>query len=114
MINRFLTPARLGVLFFAVFAVLAAGAGIYQVYWAQPGDRCEKGGRWWWADRRECVTPIVIADITGRKAGQSRAEASAENNRDLVAIEHRLAAEKRARAEATEAERKRVAETTGG
>lgn len=114
MINRFLTPARLGVLFFSIFAVLAAGAGIYQVYWGQPGDRCEKGGRWWWADKRECVTPIAIADITGRKPGQTRAEASADNNRDLVAIEHRLAAEKRARAEATEAERKRVADVTGG
>jgi hypothetical protein len=114
MINRFLTPARLGVLFFSIFAVLAAGAGIYQVYWGQPGDRCEKGGRWWWADKRECVTPIAIADITGRKPGQTRAEASADNNRDLVAIEHRLAAEKRARAEATEAERKRVADVAGG
>ena len=114
MINRFLTPARLGVLFFAIFAVLAGAAGIYQVYWAQPGDRCEKGGRWWWAEKRQCVTPLVIADITGRKAGQSRAEASDANNRELLAIEDRLAAEKAARAEATEAERQRVATVTGG
>lgn len=113
MIKRFLTPARLGVIFFAVFGLLAAGAGLYQVYWAQPGDRCEKDGRWWWAEKRQCFTPIAIADITGRRPGQTRAEASADNNRELVAIEDRLAAEKRARAEATEAERRRVADVTG-
>ena len=72
-----------------------------------------KGGRWWWAEKRQCVTPIAIADITGRRPGQTRAEASADNNRELVAIEDRLAAEKRARAEATEAERQRVANATG-
>ena len=114
MINRFLKPARLGVLFFAIFGVLVAAVGVYQVYWAQPGARCEKDGRWWWAEERRCITPVAIADITGRQPGQSRADASADNNRELVAIEDRLAAEKRARAEATEAERRRVAEVAGG
>ncbi|WP_292259313.1 hypothetical protein [Brevundimonas sp.] len=113
MIKRFLTPARLGVLFFLLFGLLAGGAGLYQVFWGNPADRCETSGRWWWAEQRRCVTPVAVADITGRKAGQSRAEASADNNRELVAVEHRLAAERRARDEATRAERARVAAETG-
>ena len=113
MMKRLLTPARLGILFFVVFGLLAGGAGLYQVYWAQPGDRCEKSGRWWWAEQRRCVTPLAIADITGRQPGQSRAEASAQNNRELVAIEDRLAAEKQARDAATRAERARVEAETG-
>ncbi|RZJ44000.1 MAG: hypothetical protein EON87_10925, partial [Brevundimonas sp.] len=55
-----------------------------------------------------CAQPISIAEITGRPIGQSREEASANFNRELIAIEDRLAAEKRAQAEATQAERDRV------
>jgi hypothetical protein len=44
---------------------------------------------------RICAQPISIAEITGRPNGVSRAEASAEKNRELIRIEDQLAAQTR-------------------
>lgn len=103
--NRFLTMRRLSILFGGIFVVLALGAVAYQRFYVAPEDRCEAQGRWWYAEEQRCVTPTYLPDITGRPAGVTRAEASDERNRELLAIEDRLAAERAARAAATERDR---------
>ncbi len=107
--KRFLTIRRLSVLFFGIFGLMIAGVFVFQHYWMEPGERCEAEGKWYDMESRICAQPISIAEITGRPIGVSRAEASAEKNRELIEIEDQLNAEKRARAAATEAERARVA-----
>jgi len=111
--NRFLTMRRLSILFFSLFAVLVLGAVAFQRFYVAPADACEQSGRWWYAEGRECVQPISIAEITGRPIGVTRAEASNEKNRELIAIEDRLAAERAARVAAIERDRADYAEKTG-
>ncbi|WGM32872.1 hypothetical protein [Brevundimonas sp. NIBR11] len=111
--NRFLTMRRLSILFGALFAVLALGAVAYQRFYVAPEDACTRSGRWWYEEGRECVQPIYLPDITGRPAGVTRAQASDEQNRELLQIEDRLAAEKAARAAATERDRADYAAKTG-
>ncbi|WP_312781178.1 hypothetical protein [Brevundimonas sp.] len=107
--KRFLTIRRLSVLFFGIFSLMIAGVFVFQRYWMEPGERCEAQGKWYDIESRICAQPISIAEITGRPIGVTRAEASAEKNKELVAIEDQLSAQKRARDAATEAERARVA-----
>ena len=95
--HRLLTMKRLSVLFLATFAVLVGGVFAYQALVVAPGERCEAGGRWWDPGSGICAQPISIAEITDRPIGQSRAEASDAKNRELIAIEDRLAAERAAR-----------------
>ena len=111
--NRFLTTRRLSILFFGLFAVCVAGAFAFQRFYVAPADACAQSGRWWYEEGRECVQPIYLPDITGRPAGVTRAEASNEQNRQLLAIEDRLAAERVARAAATERDRADYAAKTG-
>ncbi|WP_428151469.1 hypothetical protein [Brevundimonas sp.] len=111
--NRFLTMRRLSILFFGLFAVFVAGAFAFQRFYVAPADRCEQSGRWWYEEGRECVQPIYLPDITKRPAGVTRAQASDEQNRELLAIEDRLAAEKAARTAATERDRADYAAKTG-
>ena len=106
--KRFLTIRRLSVLFFSLFAVMVAGIFVFQRYWMEPGERCEAEGKWYDIESRICAQPISIAQITGRPIGVTRAQASAEKNKELVKIEDQLNAEKRARDAATAAERVRV------
>ncbi|MBX9803190.1 MAG: hypothetical protein K2Y04_10550 [Caulobacteraceae bacterium] len=105
--NRLLTMKRLSILFLSIFAVLMAGMFAYERLVVAPGDRCEAGGKWWDAEGKVCAQPISIAEITGRPNPGERAAASAEKNRELVAIENRLAAEQRARD--ADADRQRAA-----
>ena len=105
--NRLLTMKRLSILFLSIFAVLLAGMFAYENLVIAPGDRCEAGGKWWDPQGRECAQPISIAEITGRPNPGERAAASAAKNRELVAIEGRLATERRARD--ADAERQRAA-----
>ena len=105
--HRLLTMKRLSILFLATFAVLMAGMFAYERLVVAPGDRCEDGGKWWDADARICAQPISIAEITGRPNPGERAAASAEKNRELVAIEDSLAAQKQARD--ADADRQRAA-----
>ena len=107
--KRFLTIRRLSVLFFGIFGLMLIGVFVFQRYWMEPGERCEAEGKWYDMESRICAQPISIAEITGRPIGVSRAQASAEKNKELVKIEDELNTEKRARAAATEAERARVA-----
>ena len=90
--HRLMTMKRLSLLFVGVFGVMMLGLFVYQSYWAAPGERCEKSGRWWDMESRTCAQPISIAEITGRPIGVSREEASAQKNRELAAIERQLAA----------------------
>ena len=95
--HRLLSMKRLSILFLSIFAVLLAGMFAYERLVVAPGDRCEAGGKWWDPETRVCAQPISIAEITGRPNPGERAAASAEKNRELVAIEDSLAARKRAR-----------------
>lgn len=105
--HRLLTMKRLSVLFLSIFAVLMAGMFAYERLVVAPGDRCEAGGKWWDPETQICAQPISIAEITGRPNPGERAAASAEKNRELVAIEDSLAAQQRARD--ADRERQRVA-----
>ena len=105
--HRLLTMKRLSVIFLATFAVLLGGMFAWRALVIAPGDRCEADGGWWDPDATICAYPISIAEVTGRPIGQSRAEASDAKNRELIAIEDRLAAAKAARD--ADADRQRVA-----
>ncbi|MGZ9115231.1 MAG: hypothetical protein ACXW3K_11475 [Brevundimonas sp.] len=105
--NRLLTMKRLSILFLATFAMLVGVMFAYESLVVAPGDRCEAGGKWWDPDGRVCAQPISIAEITGRPNPGQRAAASAEKNRELVAIEDSLAAQQKARD--AEADRQRAA-----
>ena len=105
--HRLLSMKRLSILFLSIFAVLLAGMFAYERLIVAPGDRCEAGGKWWDPGTRVCAQPISIAEITGRPNPGERAAASAEKNRELVAIEDSLAARKRARD--ADADRQRAA-----
>ncbi len=105
--HRLLSMKRLSILFLSIFAVLLAGMFAYERLIVAPGDRCEAGGKWWDPETRVCAQPISIAEITGRPNPGERAAASAEKNRELVAIEDSLAARKRARD--ADADRQRAA-----
>lgn len=111
--KRLLTMRRLSTLFLGVFGVLVAGAFAYQAYWTEPGDRCEASGRWWSTEGRICAQPISIAEITGRPNGISRADASAEKNRELIRIEDELASVKLARDAEAEVQRERLRTVQG-
>jgi len=95
--HRLLTMKRLSVIFLTTFAVLLGGVFAYRALVIAPEDRCETGGGWWDRETEICARPISIAEITGRPNGQSRAEASDAKNRELVAIEDGLQAQKAAR-----------------
>jgi hypothetical protein len=100
---------RLSILFLSIFAVLLAGMFAYERLVVAPGDRCEAGGKWWDPETKVCAQPISIAEITGRPNPGERAAASAEKNRELVAIEDSLAARQRARDADTERQREALA-----
>ena len=89
--NRFLSMKRLSILFLGLFAVLVTGTLVFQSYWLDPGERCEKGGKWYDVGSRTCATPIYIPDITGRPAGVTRAQASAAKNEELLKLEAEVA-----------------------
>lgn len=103
--TRFLSMKRLGILFCSLFVVSLIGMFAYQHFYVDPEKKCVAEGRWWYAEGHECVTPTYLPDITGRPAGVSRAEASNAKNRELVEIEHRLAAEEAARRAQTDRDR---------
>lgn len=94
--HRFLSMKRLTILFFSVFAVLVTGTVVFQSYWLDPGERCEKDGKWYDVESRTCAVPIYIPDITGRPAGVTRAEASNAKNRELLGLEREVANERQA------------------
>lgn len=105
--HRLLTMKRLSVLFLGVFAVLLGVTFTWQALVKAPGDRCIADGYWWDPDTRICAQPLSIAEITGRPNGVSRAQASDEKNRELIAIEDQLAARQAARD--ADADRQRAA-----
>ena len=95
--NRFLTMKRLSLMFVVLFGLSVSGMLAYQHFRIDPERKCEKSGQWWFAEENRCLTPLYLPDITGRPEGVSRAEASNEQNRELLEIEARLAQEKAAR-----------------
>lgn len=106
--HRFLTFRRLGILFAGLFALSLVGIFIFQKFWVAPGERCEARGAWYDIESRTCATPIYIPDITGRPAGVTRAQASAEKNAELVVLERQVAEERAARQADTDAQSARL------
>lgn len=111
--KRFLTIGRLSILFAALFIVSLGGLFAWESYYKAPADRCAEKGQWWYPEERRCLTPIYLPDITGRAPGVSRAEASAQKNRELVQLEHEIAAEKRAAQAETDRQSARLREAEG-
>jgi hypothetical protein len=108
--HRLLTMKRLSVLFLCTFAVLVGATLAWQALVKAPGDRCVANGGWWDPDKVVCAQPLSIAEIegiTGRKVGETRAQASDRKNRELIRIEDELDAQQKARD--ADAERQRVA-----
>ena len=85
------TLNRLKWIFLGLFAIGCAGVWIYHLFWVWPGDRCEASGRWWDGDTRTCAQPIYIPDITGRRPGESREEASLRVAAEQAARERQAA-----------------------
>lgn len=107
---------RLSVLFLCTFAVLVGVTLTWQALVKAPGERCLADGGWWDGDQRVCAQPLSIAEIeniTGRKAGETRAQASDRKNRELIEIEARLDAEQAARDADADRQREALAAATG-
>lgn len=94
--KRFLSMKRLSIMFVSLFTVSTGAMLIHQHFWLSPAERCESSGRWYFAAERTCVTPIYIPEITKREPGQSRVEASAARNREVVQLEAEAARQKAA------------------
>jgi hypothetical protein len=107
--HRLLTFKRLSVIFLGLFALSVAGIFAYDALVRAPGERCEASGKWWDAEGRECAQPISVAEKIAEleSLGLSRAEASAQRNRELISIERQLAANEKA--VAADADRQRAA-----
>ena len=71
------TLQRLKLIFLAAFAILTAGALIWQVGWIWPEKNCEKAHKWWDGSQRVCAQPVLISDITGRVIADPQARAEA-------------------------------------
>ncbi|KPF84685.1 hypothetical protein IP78_00815 [Brevundimonas sp. AAP58] len=106
--RRFLTFPRLALLFSVLFALSVGTVFLFDRFWIGPEQACEQSGRWWYPEERQCLTPIYLPDITGRPAGVTREQASDEANRELLAIERRLAAEDAARDAAIQRQREEL------
>ena len=57
---------QIKIFFLILFAAITAGLYAYHFIWVKPGLECEKAGRWWYNETRECGIPVRISDITGR------------------------------------------------
>ena len=111
--KRFLTIRRLSILFVVLFGLSLGGLFAYTHFVTGPIEKCAEKGQWWYPEEKRCLTPIYLPDITKRAPGVSRAEASAEQNRELVRIERELAAEKRARQTETDRQSAALREAQG-
>ncbi|HEV2081430.1 MAG TPA: hypothetical protein VGR32_03145 [Brevundimonas sp.] len=107
--HRLLTFKRLSVIFLTAFAACFALILAYEHFVRAPGERCEEQGKWWDPEGRVCAQPISVAEkIAELEAlGLNREQASAQRNRELVAIEDQLAANEKA--VAADADRQRAA-----
>jgi hypothetical protein len=61
MINR-TTVAFMGVFLVACLAALA-----YHIFFLWPRQDCDQRGAWWDSQDRQCLAPMAIWQITGRK-----------------------------------------------
>lgn len=83
------TLNRLKWIFLGLFAIGCAAVWIYHLFWVWPRERCEASHRWWDGSTRICAQPIYIPDITGRRPGESREEASLRAAAEQAAAERR-------------------------
>ena len=68
---------RLKRVFLVLFVIASAAVLVWQVFWEQPRQACESGGKWWDPYGRVCAQPVLISDITGRTIADKQAEAAA-------------------------------------
>ncbi|HWA62536.1 MAG TPA: hypothetical protein VG939_14230 [Caulobacteraceae bacterium] len=66
--------------FLGLFLFICAGFAAYDAYFVWPQRKCESDGAWWDPKDRQCLDPIPIWRLTGRKlvpaAGARAAEAA--------------------------------------
>lgn len=84
-----LTLNRLKYIFLGLFALACAGLWAHQIFWVIPEKRCEAAGGWWDGRERVCGQPLYIPDITGRRPGESREDASMRQAAERIAEERR-------------------------
>ncbi len=77
--TRWFTSAKLFVLGAFLFASLATVG--YEMYYVWPAQRCDERGAWWDPQDHQCLTPMPIWRITGRRLTQGPADASADPHR---------------------------------
>ena len=58
---------RTTLIFFGLFVVASAGVALYDVVFVWPEQQCVADGAWWDSKDHQCLTPIPIWRITGRK-----------------------------------------------
>ena len=63
--TRWITSAKLFVL--GAFLVVSLATAAYEIYYVWPIKRCDARGAWWDSQDRQCLTPMPIWRITGRK-----------------------------------------------
>ena len=60
-----ITSAKLFVL--GAFLIVSLATAGYEIYYIWPIKRCDARGAWWDSRDRQCLTPMPIWRITGRK-----------------------------------------------
>ena len=93
------TINRLKIIFLGLFVVACAGVWVHQIFWAIPHKRCDQAGAWWDGRTRTCAQPIYIPDITGRRPGETREQASVRRQADAAQLARRARGEDVALAE---------------
>ncbi len=63
--DRWITGAKLIVL--ALFLVTSLTVAVYDIFYVWPANRCGETGAWWDPKDRQCLTPIPIWRLTGRR-----------------------------------------------
>ena len=70
--TRWFTSAKLFVLGAFLFASLATVG--YEMYYVWPAKRCDERGAWWDPQDHQCLTPMPIWRITGRRLTRGPAD----------------------------------------
>ena len=52
--------------FLGLFAIGAAATWTWQIYWVEPGKKCEAAHHWWDWTSRTCAMPVSISTFTHR------------------------------------------------
>jgi hypothetical protein len=72
--SQWITSAKIFVL--GAFLIASAATAGYEIYYVWPAKKCDARGAWWdWRDR-QCLIPMPIWRITGRRLVTGSASAA--------------------------------------